>query len=78
MTARALKERERQEQRQLREQMCKREKAQQQVAATNKAQRAELDARLAALKEQLKAAEEKISAPCPCRSRPLATASASI
>jgi chromosome segregation ATPase len=78
VTARALKEREREEQRQLREQMCKREKAQQQVAATNKAQRAELDARLAALKEQLKAAEEKISAPCPCRSRPLATASASI
>ncbi|MBO0643620.1 DUF4041 domain-containing protein [Pseudomonas stutzeri] len=84
VTARALKEREREEQRQLREQMREEEKArreyeraikeaakeestlrkamekaQQQVAAANEAQRAELEARLAALQDQLKAAEEK-------------------
>ncbi|NIM31648.1 MAG: DUF4041 domain-containing protein [Pseudomonas stutzeri] len=84
VTARALKEREREEQRQLREQMREEEKArreyeraikeaakeestlrkamekaQQQVAAANEAQRAEFEARLAALQEQLKAAEEK-------------------
>ncbi|MEG4315267.1 DUF4041 domain-containing protein [Pseudomonas sp. FIP_A4] len=84
VTARALKEREREEQRQLREQMREEEKArreyeraikeaakeestlrkamekaQQQVAAANEAQRAQFEARLAALQEQLKAAEEK-------------------
>lgn len=84
VTARALKEREREEQRQLREQMREEEKArreyeraikeaakeestlrkamekaQQQVAAATEAQRAEFEVRLAALQEQLKAAEEK-------------------
>ena len=83
VTTRALKEREREEQRQLREQMREEEKARreyeratqdaakeestlrkamekaQQVAAASEAQRAEFEARLAALQEQLKAAEEK-------------------
>jgi len=84
VTAHALKEREREEQRQLREQIREEEKArreyeralkeaakeestlrkamekaQQQVAAANEAQRADFEARLAALQEQLKTAEEK-------------------
>ncbi|MGV8865098.1 MAG: DUF4041 domain-containing protein [Pseudomonas sp.] len=84
VTARVLKEQEREEQRQLREQMREEEKArreyerairdaakeesslrkamekaQEQVAAATETQRAEFEARLAQLQDQLKAAEEK-------------------
>ncbi|WP_253950585.1 DUF4041 domain-containing protein [Pseudomonas lijiangensis] len=84
VTAKLLKDQEREEQRQLREQMREEEKArreyeraikdaakeettlrkalekaQEQVAAANAAERAEFEARLALLQDQLKAAEEK-------------------